>query len=162
MAKNSNSSITKKIAQTCINALPKEKHLSILQEMYGFIGVLNFPQTIQSLITLNQMDVFGISKEMQIILKHIAQLKSLGSMSLIRKYFQYEYESIHQRTVVVVQIGNDEIGTLTNILNDITKKMNGKCDFVYQSYNLPGVIIKYKDQILEYTPYAITKILKSA
>ena len=112
MKPRSNYFIAKKIAETCIVATPYEKHFSLLQEMFGFDGILNFSQTINELIMMDQMDIFGISKDMQVILKHISQLKALSHISLVRKSFQNIYEKVHSRTVVIVKIGQNNPPTV--------------------------------------------------
>ena len=162
MKPRSNYFIAKKIAETCIVATPYEKHFALLQEMFGFDGILNFSQTMNELISMDQMDIFGISKEMQIILKHVAQLKALSHIALVRKSLQNIYEKVHNRTVVIVKIGQNNTENLAEVINEVSKQLNGMCDFVYQTYNSAGIIIQFNDKILEYTPSSIAKMLKSA
>jgi F0F1-type ATP synthase delta subunit len=158
----SNNDVIKQIVQTCIQAIPSELHLRILREMFGFDGILNFSQTIKELIALDQMPVFGISKEMQIILRHVNQLKMLSHMSSIRKLFQREYEKLHNKTVVVVQMGGVANDSLDGILVDIAKKFDETCDIIYQQSSISGVSVRYGDSIVEYTSQTVGGVLKAA
>ena len=157
----SSNEIIKQIAQTCINVIDPKLHLCILREMFGFDGVLNFAQTIRELISCDQMHIFGISKEMQIILKHINQLKMLSHMPSIRKSFQKEYEKFHSRTVVIVQIGGIADHTLDGILADISKEFDSTYDIIYQQSSIAGISVRYGDSILEYTSQTIGSMLKA-
>lgn len=158
----SNNEIVKQIAQTCVNAIEFKLHLRILREMFGFDGVLNFAQTIKELITLDQMSIFGISQEMQIILRHVNQLKMLSHMPSIRKSFQMEYEKLHNRTVVVVQIGGINENLLDDILTDIAKEFDETYDIIYQQSSIAGVSIRYGDNIMEYTSHTVGGMLRAA
>jgi hypothetical protein len=156
------SKIAEQIAKICIGAIANEKHIAILREFYGFTNVLNFSQTIQDLISLEQMDIFGISKEMQTILKHVNQLRMLPNITDIRKAFQKEYESLHKRIVVLVKIGQDSTNDIAKTITEISSKFDNNHDLIYQKIEGVGITVTYNGNIIEYTPSFIAKILRSA
>jgi hypothetical protein len=43
----------------------------------------------------------------------------------------------------------------------VKARIGGQCDFVYIPSNIPGIIIQFKDQILQYTPSQIAKQMKA-
>jgi len=136
--------------------------LAILKEFYGFSGILNFSQTIKDLIAIDQMKVFGISNEMQIILKHINQLKMLASMNSITKAFQKEYEEKHKRTVVVVSLAKEQDIYLDEVTQFLNKKVPQPADFIFKTQNTVGISVHFQNSVLEYTPDSIIKTLKVA
>lgn len=154
--------IAQQIARICISAVMHGRHIEILREFYGFYGVIQFPQTIKELISIDQMATFGISKEMQIILKHINQLDMLTEISQITKAFQKEYEILHKRTVVVVYFGQTNCDDVSNVISDIASNFDENHDFIYQETSHIGISIHYGDKVIEYTPASIIKVLKSA
>lgn len=154
--------IIENVAKTCIDSMHKEKHLPILHEFYGFHKVINFPQTIKDLISLDQMDVFGISKEMQIILKNINKLQLLGNIVDIKKAYQKEYEKLHNKVVVLVKVGVDAKDTISSIANEIMEKFQeNHYDFVFQKTDYAGISIIYNGSIVEYTSSFVVKNLQS-
>lgn len=154
--------VIKKIVRTCIIAVPESLHLAILKEFHGFTSILNFSQTIKNLIAIDQMQVFGISNEMQIILRHINQLKMLGSMNAITKAFQREYEEKHSRTVVVVNLAADQDISLDEVTQFLGKKIPEPSDIIFKTHNTLGVSIHFHNSVIEYTPDSILKTLKVA
>ena len=154
--------VIKKIVRTCIIAVPESLHLAILKEFYGFSGILNFSQTIKDLIAIDQMKVFGISNEMQIILKHINQLKMLGSMNTITKAFQKEYEEKHKRTVVVISLAKEQELSIDEITQFLSQKIPQPADFIFKTQNTIGISVHFENSVLEYTPDSIIKTLKVA
>jgi hypothetical protein len=161
MAKNKIEIIALKIAKTCIHAVEGERHFAILQEMHGFDGVMNFPRTIKDLIFLDQMDIFGISKEMQIILKHINQLSMLSHMKTICICLQREYEIAHKRFVVTVSIGRENDSDIAQIVGDLKSNFDEKHDFIFKKSSTAGIVVRYRGQVVEYTADGIAKMLKA-
>jgi hypothetical protein len=153
--------ITKKVADTILSSVPQIKHFAILCEMFDFISVTNFKQTINELIEIDQMHVFGISTEMQTILKHLKQLNMLGNIANIRQNLQERYQELHNKTVVVVKVSEKNKSSLNDIVSSVKARIGGQCDFVYIPSNIPGIIIQFKDQILQYTPSQIAKQMKA-
>jgi F0F1-type ATP synthase delta subunit len=154
--------VIKKLARTCIIAVPESLHLAILKEFHEFTGILNFSQTMKDLIAIDQMKVFGISNEMQIILKHINQLKMLGSINAVTKAFQKEYEEKHKRTVVVVSLTKEENISLDEVTQFISKKVPQPADVIFKTQNTIGISIHFENSVLEYTPNSIIKTPKVA
>ncbi|GEM_PF-5514098 len=154
--------VIKKLARTCIIAVPESLHLAILKEFHEFTGILNFSQTMKDLIAIDQMKVFGISNEMQIILKHINQLKMLGSINAVTKAFQNEYQEKHKRTVVVVSLAKEENISLDEVTQFISKKVPQPADVIFKTQNTIGISIHFENSVLEYTPNSIIKTLKVA
>ena len=154
--------VIKKLARTCIIAVPESLHFSVLKEFHEFTGILNFSQTIKDLIAIDQMKVFGISNEMQIILKHINQLKMLGSINAITKAFQKEYEEKHARTVVIVNLSDDQDISLDEVTQFLGKKIPEPSDIIFKTHNTLGVSIHFNNSTIEYTPDSILKKLKVA
>ena len=162
MAKNTVETTALQVAKTCINAVEQEKHFAILQEMHGFDGIINFSQTMKDLILLDQMDIFGISKEMQVILKHINQLGMLSHMVTVCKCFQREYEKFHQRSVVVILIGKESDSNVTQIVEDLRAGFEGNYDFIFKKSSTAGVVVRFEGKIIEYTANSVGKLLKTA
>ena len=154
--------VVKKIVRTCIIAIPESLHLAILKEFHGFAGILNFSQTIKDLIAIDQMQVFGISNEMQIILRHINQLRMLGSMNAITKAFQKEYEEKHQRTVVVVSLAKEQEISFDEVTQFLNQKVPQPADIIFKTQNTVGISVHFGNSVLEYTPDSIIKTLKVA
>jgi F0F1-type ATP synthase delta subunit len=154
--------VVKKIVRTCIIAIPESLHLAILKEFHGFSGILNFSQTIKDLIVIDQMQVFGISNEMQIILRHINQLRMLGSMNAITKAFQKEYEEKHKRTVVVVSLAKEQEISFDEVTQFLNKKVPQPADIIFKTQNTVGISVHFESSVLEYTPDSIIKTLKVA
>lgn len=154
--------VIKKIVRTCIIAVPETLHLAILKEFHGFSGILNFSQTIKDLIAIDQMHVFGISNEMQIILRHINQLKMLSSMNAITKAFQREYEEKHKRTVVIVSLSKEQDISLDELAQFLNQKVPQPADIIFKTQNTVGISVHFESSVLEYTPDSIFKALKAA
>ncbi|MFT4967388.1 MAG: hypothetical protein ACI9CD_000391 [Candidatus Deianiraeaceae bacterium] len=154
-------SIAQRVVDVLISTLPKNKHLGILHEMYGFDGILNFSRTIKDLIAINQMSVFGISQEMQIILQHIAQVKLLSNMPSIRRKFQKAYENIHNRAIIVVKIGDEEDIDIDKVIAGVVSHFSDNYDIIYQKSQNLGIVVKFGNKVLEYTPNSIAKMLQT-
>ncbi len=152
----------KEIVQACITCSPQSQHLSLLKEFHGFTGISNFSQTIKDLISINQMSVFGISHDMQNILKHINQLKMLSSITTITKMFQKEYEQMHKRTVVIVSIAKDQEISVDEIIQFLTQKISQSADFIFKLHSTLGITVQFNNSIIQYTPDSIMKMLKIA
>jgi F0F1-type ATP synthase delta subunit len=99
---------------------------------------------------------------MQIILKHINQLKMLGSINAITKAFQKEYEEKHKRTVVVVSLTKEENISLDEVTQFISNKVPQPADVIFKTQNTIGISIHFENSVLEYTPNSIIKTLKVA
>lgn len=160
--KSQTNEVARKLARTCILAIPKEKHFNILKEFHGFSGILNFSQTIKDLIAIDQMHVFGISKEMQYVLRHMNDLKVLGSVAAITKMYQKEYEQMHQRIVVIVSVAKNEDISIEDITQFVSNKVTQPADFIFKVQSNLGITIQYDNSIIEYTPENIVKMLKVA
>ena len=95
---------------------------------------------------LNQMEVFGISNEMQVVLKYVNHLEMLNNITEIRKSFQEEYEKFHKRAVVIVQSGINEKISVSQIIQSISNKF----DIIFQVTQHKGIALHFQNQKMEY------------
>lgn len=158
--KRSNVLVVKKIVDAIFSSTSREKHFPILREMFDFLTITNFKQTIEELIEIDQMHIFGISPEMQSILRHLKTLDMLGKIPAIRTALHSKYEELHNRTVVIVKVAEDNKASLNDIIAAICSKVEEPCDFLYIPSNVAGVIVQFKDKVFQYTPSQISKKMK--
>ena len=130
-----------KLSKLFLNAIPQERHFQVLKELHRIDDIVDFPATIKDLITLNQMEVFGISNEMQAVLKYVNHLDMLNNITKIRKSFQEEYENFHKRAVVIVQSGINE---------KISNKFDTNSDIIFQATQHKGIALHFQNQKMEY------------
>jgi F0F1-type ATP synthase delta subunit len=130
--------------------------------MFDFLSITNFKKTINELIAIEQMHTFGISPEMQAILKHLKQLNMLGEIARIKNNIQEQYQKIHNRTVVVVKVSEKNKSSLNDIIITIKARIGKDCDFIYIPSNIAGITIQFNDQIIQYTSSQIAKQMKVA
>ncbi len=150
------------LVKAFIIALPEHQHLPILQEFYGFGGIFNFAQTIRDLIAIDQMHIFGISQDMQLILKCINNYHMLGNIYAITKSFQKEYENLHNRVAVIVLLSQNQDTPIEEISEFIAKKVGQPHDIIFKVQSNPGIAIQFQGSTIEYTPDSIIKLLKAA
>jgi F0F1-type ATP synthase delta subunit len=143
-------------------SLPQSQHLPILQEFHSFSGIFNFAQTIRDLISIDQMHIFGISQDMQLILKCINNYHMLGNIYTITKSFQKEYENIHNRVVVIVSLSENQDTPIEEISQFIATKISQPHDIIFKIQSNPGITIQFQGSTIEYTPESILKLLKIA
>ena len=129
------------LSKLFLNAIPQERHFQVLKELHRIDDIVDFPATIKDLITLNQMEVFGISNEMQAVLKYVNHLDMLNNITKIRKSFQEEYENFHKRAVVIVQSGINE---------KISNKFDTNSDIIFQITQHKGIALHFQNQQMEY------------
>ena len=129
------------LSKLFLNAIPQERHFQVLKELHRIDDIVDFPASIRDLITLNQMEVFGISNEMQVVLKYVNHLDMLNNITKIRKSFQEEYENFHKRAVVIVQSGINE---------KISNKFDTNSDIIFQVTQHKGIAIHFQNQKMEY------------
>jgi hypothetical protein len=139
-----------KLSKLFINAIPQERHFQVLKELHRIDDIVDFPATIRDLIKLNQMEVFGISNEMQVVLKYINHLEMLNNITEIRKSFQEEYEKFHKRTVVIVQSGINEKISVSQIIQSISNKFDTNSDIIFQITQHKGIALHFQNQQMEY------------
>jgi F0F1-type ATP synthase delta subunit len=161
MSKKNNTLLVKKVTDTILSALPHNKHFPVLCEMFDFASITNFKQTIHELIDIDQMHIFGISAEMQTILKHLKELNMLGHISNIRQHLQEKYQELHNKTVVLIKVSEKNRTSLHDIIASIKAKIGKECEFVYIPSNIAGITIQFNDQIIQYTPSQIAKQMKA-
>lgn len=162
MSSKKNSALAiKKVCGAILESLPKDKHFPILCEMFDFISITNFKQTISELITIDQMHIFGISPEMQTILKHLKQLNMLGEISQVRQSLQVIYQEVHNKTVVLIKVSEQNKSSINDIIATVRAKIQKDCDFVYIPSNIPGMTIQFCDKIIQYTPSQIVKQMRA-
>lgn len=162
MSSKKNALMPKKIADAILSSLPKEKHFAILCELFDFSSITNFKQTINELIEIDQMHIFGISPEMQAILKHLQQINMLGNIAQIRQCFQTQYQELHKKTVVLIKVSEKNKSSINDIIAAIKTKTGQDSDFIYLPSNISGLTVQFNDQIIQHTPSQISKQMKSA
>lgn len=158
--KYSNVLIVKKIVDTIFSSTHKTKHFSILCEMFDFLTITNFKQTIEELIMIDQMHIFGISPEIQSILRHLQSLDMLGNIATICSALHKRYEELHNRTIVTIKVSEINKTSLNDVIVAIRDKIDQDCDFLYIPSNIAGLTVQFKDQIFQYTPSQISKKMK--
>ena len=141
--------VPSKLSKLFLKVIPEDKHFQVLKELHDLDSIIDFPETIGDLIKLNQMEVFGISKEMQIILKYVNQLEMLNNITEIHKSFQAEYEQFHNRTVVIVQSGINEKMSVSEMIELISNKFDNKADIIFQVAKKEGIALYFQNQRLE-------------
>lgn len=137
-----------RLSKFFLNVIPKERHFQVLKELHRIDNIIDFPATIRDLIQLNQMEVFGISNEMQVILKYTNQMEMLNNITEIRQSFQEEYEKIHKRTVVIAQLGVNENMSVSTIIQSISNKFNNS-DIIFQVAHTKGIALHFQNQMVE-------------